>query len=694
MKTAATLMVLMLAAIHAYAQQWEQTSGPEGADILSLAANDSALLALVRPGVIYRHEPGGWTRTTDLAATSLYASGNAFIALNYEGAFRSTDRGEHWEKVGPAGFLFRAATYGNDLYIAADSIIYRLSDNAGTWNRVASSGRLDFFSFFVHDSTILIGRGGDSVGVFRSADSGKTWSRVGAGIPPGTAPHLFHRSATAIYAAVNIYGMFRSTDDGGTWSAVNQGLPKNGVEYPWVQSILGVGDEVWIAGRNGLFSYADSLWRMQSISQHSSLAMASDAIYLGSNSGVMVTADTGRSWTRLNAGLRAQRMSGIAPFGSAVLVSAGGSIYRSTDRGGSWTSAALIDVDRFTAGSDAMYALGDGLSGRGIFRTVDGLDWGSVGESLPHAPEWLSALAAYKDTLYTSYYRVGWNGEREWRIGGVYRSTDGGATWSLASFGLPKQGTVEVPVLELFATDGAVFAHTNGALYRSGNGGESWARVQFDSLAGITPLLFAASGERIYIAKGGRAYLSADAGITWTNISSGIPAEAFAHHISIVRGVPYLSTTLGRNVGRVYRFLAGVWQDITTQFPEGASFWEFIESGERILATTAWNSVWRGTFGPVASAPSGGHGSGAALAASPNPFISESGVDLELEKGGVVRLTLVSPLGEEIATIHEGPMEAGRHHLRLDGAALPSGIYHLHLQSAGAVATTMVVKVK
>lgn len=694
MKTVATLMVLMLAAMQAYAQQWEQTSGPEGADVLSLAGNDSALLALVRPGVIYRHDPGGWTRTTELEVASLHASGNAFIALNHEGVFRSTDRGEHWEKVGPAGFLFRAATYGNDLYIAADSIIYRLSDDAATWNRVASSGRLDFFSFFVHDSTILIGRGGDSVGVFGSADSGKTWRRVGTGIPPGTAPHLFLRRGSDIYAAVNIYGIFRSSDNGETWSAVNQGLPRSGSEYPWVQSFLEVGDEVWMAGRNGLFSRADTAWKMQSISQHSSLAMALGRIYLGSSSGVMATADTGRSWSKVNAGLRAHRMSGIAPFGSAVLVSAGGSIYRSTDRGGSWTPAALIDVDRFTAGSDAMYALGDGLSGRGIFRTVDGLDWGSVGENLPHAPEWLSALAAHKDTILAGYYRVGWNGAADWRIGGIYRSVDRGVTWGLASSGLPKQGTVDLPVLELFAADGVVLAHGSGGLYRSGDGGENWSRVQFDSLAGITPLLFAASEGRIYIAKGGRAYLSTDAGITWTNISNGLPAEAFAHHLSVVRGVPYISATLGRNLGRVYRFLSGVWEDITMQFPEDASFWEFVESGDKILATTAWNSVWRGTFGPVASVLSGSGRSGAALAASPNPFLSESGVELELEKREAVRLVLVSPLGEEIATLYEGEMEAGRHHLRLDGSALPAGVYHLHLQSAGAVATTRVVKVK
>ncbi len=694
MKTVATLMVLMLAAMHARAQQWEQTSGPEGADVLWLAGNDSALLALVRPGVIYRHDPGGWTRTAELEATSLHASGNAFIALNHEGAFRSTDRGDHWEKVGPAGFLFRAATYDNDLYIAADSIIYRLSDDAGTWNRVVSSGRLDFFSFFVRNSTILIGRGGDSVGVFASADSGKTWRRVGAGLPPGTAPHLFLRHGSALYAGVSIYGIFRSTDGGETWSAANEGLPKSGGEYPWGQSFLAIGDKVWMSGRHGLFSRADSSWRVQSISQHSSLAMASGMIYLGSNSGVMATADTGRSWTRLNAGLRAHRMSGIAPFGSAVLVSAGGSIYRSTDRGGSWTSAAPIDVDRFTAGSDAMYALGDGFSGRGIFRTVDGLDWGSVGESLPHAPEWLSALAAHEDTLFTGYYRVGWNGNMDWRIGGIYRSVDAGATWRPSGSGLPKQGTVEMPVLELFATDGVVLAHGSSALYRSGDGGENWARVQFDSLAGVTPLLFAASGGKIYMAKGGRAYISADAGVTWTNISNGLPAEAFAHHLSLIRGVPYLSATLGRNLGRVYRFVSGAWEDITMQFPEDASFWEFVESGDMLLATTAWNSVWRRSLGPIASAPSGSAGSGAALAASPNPFISESGVDLDLKKGGAVRLVLLSPLGEEIETLYEGEMEAGRHHLRLDGSALPSGIYHLRLQSSGAVATTTVVKVK
>ena len=58
---------------------------------------------------------------------------------------------------------------------------------------------------------------------------------------------------------------------------------------------------------------------------------------------------------------------------------------------------------------------------------------------------------------------------------GVYRSTDGGATWRISSKGLPAGKTVMALTRDI---GGNIYAGTNGAgVYKSTDGGESWTAV-------------------------------------------------------------------------------------------------------------------------------------------------------------------------------------------------------------------------
>jgi hypothetical protein len=64
----------------------------------------------------------------------------------------------------------------------------------------------------------------------------------------------------------------------------------------------------------------------------------------------------------------------------------------------------------------------------------------------------------------------------------------------------------------------------------------------------------------------------------------------------------------------------------------------------------------------------------------PNPFNAQTEIRFSLATAGRVSVRLYDVLGRQVATLLEGPLDAGGHRLRLDGAALPSGVYFVELR--------------
>lgn len=78
----------------------------------------------------------------------------------------------------------------------------------------------------------------------------------------------------------------------------------------------------------------------------------------------------------------------------------------------------------------------------------------------------------------------------------------------------------------------------------------------------------------------------------------------------------------------------------------------------------------------------------------PNPFNPETEIRFDLPSDGDVVLRIYSILGEEVATLVDGPKAAGFWSVRFDGGRLASGVYFCRLTagSYGAVMKMMVVR--
>ena len=238
--------------------------------------------------------------------------------------------------------------------------------------------------------------------------------------------------------------------------------------------------------------------------------------YIGMcNGGVWKTNDAGRTWKPIFDDQPTGSIGwvAVAPSDPNVIyvgsgeglprpdLSTGDGIYRSSDAGQTWTHLGLRDaqqipkiaVDPKNANRLFVAALGHpyGPSAeRGIFRSTDGgrtfervlyVDENTGGKDVdvdPSNPD--TVFATLWEQRQGPWENAAWNGTH----GGIFKSTDGGATWKPLKQGLP-EGLIDAELAiaptnprRLYATVDAGDEGTG--IYRSDDAGETWMRSTTD----------------------------------------------------------------------------------------------------------------------------------------------------------------------------------------------------------------------
>ncbi len=241
--------------------------------------------------------------------------------------------------------------------------------------------------------------------------------------------------------------------------------------------------------------------------------------YMGTTGGgLWKTADAGQRWTNISDGFFKTGSVGAvavsesnpnvvycgmgehAPRG--VMTSYGDGVYKSTDAGKTWKHVGLKNTQHIARivihpqNPDVVYVAAQGaLYGpnpdRGIYKSTDGgTTWAKV--LFVNNLTGCSELSMDMNNPLVLYAAMWHHQRKPWQVvsggsgSGLYKSTDGGATWNKMHQGLPKEmGKMAIAVCRsnserVYALIESDSQKEQGGLFVSTNGGDAWSKVSSD----------------------------------------------------------------------------------------------------------------------------------------------------------------------------------------------------------------------
>ncbi len=196
-------------------------------------------------------------------------------------------------------------------------------------------------------------------------------------------------------------------------------------------------------------------------------------IYIAGHNVFQVSADGGASWQPVAHNLPGTDIHGftISPDDSHHLYAfvAGQGGFQSTDSGRTWNSfsgSLPQDVMGLAATSGALPTLYASSMGQGVLRSTDG---GQSWIRLANGPSNVFTLAVDPSARQTIYA----GGDS-----GLTKSADSGATWSTLPFPADNVVTLAISSAQPNLLLAVAVSGQQGVVYRSTDGGQSWSRAQ------------------------------------------------------------------------------------------------------------------------------------------------------------------------------------------------------------------------
>lgn len=481
---------------------------PSNSSTIIVASGNNADFTKNIYGAVHRSTDGGatWTEVTPMVQIGLTylepftavafapSDPNVVYVGSADAIYRSSDNGLTWVRhagangapYGPQGVrsgvpidMVVSPTDPNLVYVNNyGGGVFRSTDGAQSWiswSRGYTGADIHAVAVNPWDADDILANGRS--GVFSSADGGSNWDGISNG--PASFPEGFgvafdpnDGNGTTVFSSDELEGMLlRSTDKGQTWNSVlNLQVGEVGNRH---------------GARNIVFAPSDPTIVYAGFMSAGFHSNPHDLTF-GDSFGVYKSEDRGQTWNPINNGLptgdRSRNVTDIAISAQdpdiVYITLRDGGIYKTIDGGTNWVDAkgnlpagqswddvwemedpiprrAALSVTVHPFNDDIIY-LGTHIFG--VYKTTDGgANWTQVLQPQQLANEGTSNHGHITSMVITpddpsSIYAADWHG-------GVYRSTDDGATWALINTGL---STRAVAFMKMSADSQYVYAATQG----------------------------------------------------------------------------------------------------------------------------------------------------------------------------------------------------------------------------------------
>jgi photosystem II stability/assembly factor-like uncharacterized protein len=463
--------------------------------------------------------------------------------------------------------------------------LYRSTDNGNNWTRFIMpntklfnySGNLDVINdIYVRDSIIIMTA---NTGFWVSNDDGNSWNYL---------LKLHYWDITNKFYFCGNYLIYAYKDSpniaefDSSFSDIIGGIAEGSFNYNIYRNLLEVNATYFnmnfiVAGTNyGVYVSSDTgkTWTRSNTNltdtSIKAVAKCDSKIFAGTEkSGIFVSPDSGKSWLPCNSGLTTLSVTTLSVSDNIIYAGTnGGGIFRSTDYGASWQAMNTGLKNPFIS---QIYFKGNeiiaGTNGGGIY-IYKGQSWDEKNNGLTASK--INTFLRAGDKLF-----AGSDG------GGIYLTTDEGVSWNEVNSGL------QCFNINSLAMDGNnLFAGTtDGGIFRSTDYGQNWVAAN-NGISSINVNAITVSGNNI-IAAGNpwgkntsyiilnqeylyadscRLYLSSDHGNNWSLVDTGYVVNYLTSSNSdvfagLIGGIGHSSDS-GKHWNYINQFVAtGEWEE-------------------------------------------------------------------------------------------------------------------------------------
>ena len=634
----------------------------------------------------------------------LFLSGNEILAASIQGVQKSTNNGTSWlPLINGMGSIqvncIKKTSAGILITGTNSSGIYISGNNGESWTQ-ANSGLTNLsileLGIDVNDRIYASTQGG----IFVSTDNAGSWQQLNLGIEPTWFYDFDIINGNGLFSSTEKYGILHSTNNGLNWNTSHEGIPvlsaRNIVANNASEIFLNANGSIYYSSNSG------ESWEIRDngLIETNVISMEIDSdgnLYAGTiDSGLFRSSDKGISWS--NIIIPDVDRVDIIEFDQSdrITINSGNKLYHSSDSGTNWTQVFNSDtaffLSRFLTVNDNGSIFIGGFTffvEEVIFYSNDfGVSWDSVnfGNTIK-----LTALYSAGNNVYAAFDDFS-----------IKYSDDDGETWQIfptISFGSP--------VVAMKKLNNGIFlagTQTNGVFYTSDNGNNwNFLSVGLPSGSSDFPNFIAADINSIlYIGYYSQGVYKND---TWQNV---VPVEitsftASSNGNNVIlewvtstetnnSGFEILRSAQNNNVWRKIGFVNG--NGTTTNQSDYSFIDSEVKTGKFFYRLKQIDFDGSFKYSDVVEIEVDVPDKFALYQNHPNPFNPTTKIKFVIGSQQLVIIKVYDMLGNEITTLVNDIKEPGIYESEFNASQLSSGTYFYQLKAGNYVETKKLLLIK